>query len=70
MPTEQPYISLTTLARRLGLPASWLKSEARAGRLPYLRVGRRFMFNLDSVEAELHRRSERGADTHPKAVTA
>ncbi len=28
------------------------------------------MFNLDSVEAELHRRSDRGADTHPKAATA
>jgi hypothetical protein len=45
-----------TLAKRLqrfGVTRAWLKSEAEAGRLPCLRVGRRLLFDADAVEAAL-----------------
>src|SRR5947209_2759817 len=39
---NQPtFISLHVMSRRLGLPESWLRSEAEAGRIPCLRTGRR-----------------------------
>ena len=37
-------------ARTLGVPESWLRAEATSGRIPYLRVGRRYMFSLDLVQ--------------------
>jgi hypothetical protein len=49
--------SLPTLARRLDLPAAWLKTEADAGRLPHLRIGRRLLFDVAAVERELLRRA-------------
>lgn len=57
MQDDQPYIPLTRLARHLGLPVSWLKQEAEAGRLPHLKIGRRFVFNLAAVEAVLLERA-------------
>lgn len=56
--TPQPMLSLNQLADHLALPASWLKREADAGRLPCLRVGRRRMFDPESVRRELARRAE------------
>jgi len=44
MNAEQ-LISLPALAKELNLPKSWLKSEADAGRLPHLKVGKRYRFN-------------------------
>ncbi|MCA9312599.1 MAG: hypothetical protein KDA21_15400 [Phycisphaerales bacterium] len=55
--TEQTFVSLHLLARRTRLPTSWLREEARAGRIPSLRVSRRLMFNLEEVEAALRARS-------------
>ena len=52
------FVTLPLLARRLGLPAAWLKSEAEAGRLPHLRTSRRLMFNLNAVERILSERAE------------
>jgi hypothetical protein len=46
-------IRLHQLARRLCLPREWLRDEARAGRLPCLRVGRKLLFNLAVVERVL-----------------
>jgi len=40
----------------------WLKREADAGRLPFLRVGRRMMFDLDAVLKALLERREGGTD--------
>lgn len=59
------FVPITTLAYRTGLSASWLKAEARAGRIPSLRMGRRRMFNIDAVEAailERARASDGGED--------
>jgi hypothetical protein len=35
--------------RRLGVTRDWLLQEAKAGRLPHLRIGRRLIFNVDAV---------------------
>ncbi|MBE7465608.1 MAG: hypothetical protein HS116_19205 [Planctomycetes bacterium] len=45
--------NLAALAIRLNLSREWLAAEADAGRLPCLRVGRRRLFSLKAVRAEL-----------------
>ena len=62
METKQ-LCSLRMLAqrfKRFGLSASWLKAEAESGRIPYLRAGRRMLFDADAVEATLLRRAKDG----------
>lgn len=49
--------SLYALALELRLPRQWLFLEAKAGRLPCLRVGRRLLFNLDAVRQALAKRA-------------
>lgn len=51
--------SLAALAAHLKLPVSWLKAEANAGRIPGLRVGRRWLFNVSAVERAIARMAER-----------
>lgn len=46
-------VSLPALAAALRLPEDWLKAEADAGRLPHLRIGKRYRFSLSAVEAVL-----------------
>ncbi len=45
--------TLYRLAKQLKLPATWLKDEAEAGRIPVLRAGRRILFNPEAVECVL-----------------
>lgn len=54
----EPFVSLLTAAQSLGVPAAWLKSEAKAGRVPHLRAGRRLLFNPVLVERVLLERSK------------
>ena len=54
---EPSFVSITSAARCVGVPVAWLKAEAEGGRLPHLRVGRRLLFDLAAVEAELRSRS-------------
>jgi hypothetical protein len=49
----ETFIPLKRAAHRLGVPASWLRTEAEANRLPHLTVGRRLLFNVELVEREL-----------------
>ncbi|MBP8305150.1 MAG: helix-turn-helix domain-containing protein [Phycisphaerae bacterium] len=42
-------LSLPVLAQTLNLPKAWIRAEADAGRLPHLRIGRRYRFNLEVV---------------------
>lgn len=49
------------LARELRLPREWLITEADAGRLPCLRVGKKRLFNLNAVRVAL---AERAAATY------
>lgn len=45
-------------AGRLGLAVAWLRSEARAGRLPSITAGRRLLFDIELVRAALAQRAE------------
>jgi len=53
--TSEP---LKIAASRIGIPASWLKSEAEAGRLPAIRVGKRLLVNVEQVESALLEKAE------------
>lgn len=57
------FRSVSSTARALNVPASWLRSEAEAGRVPALRAGRRLLFDLDAVRAALVNRSLSNATT-------
>jgi excisionase family DNA binding protein len=57
-------LSLPALAKALNLPEEWLKAEADAGRLPHLRIGKKYRFNPTAVVRAL---AERAAKT-PEAV--
>ncbi|QDU95187.1 hypothetical protein Pla8534_29990 [Lignipirellula cremea] len=46
-------LSLSRLARRLGVTQQWLRSQADAGNLPCLIAGKRYLFSLAAVETAL-----------------
>jgi hypothetical protein len=58
------YTSIVGLADKFGLPLAWLRREARAERIPSLRVGRRLLFDPEAVAAALAdmSRPARGGD--------
>lgn len=56
--TREAFEPLHNTASQLGVPARWLKSEAEAGRLPYLRAGRRMLFNIEQTRAALLEKAE------------
>ena len=56
--------TLNQLARRVNLPAAWLKREAETGNLPCLRVGRHFLFSSRAVNRALLERAEQ-REIHP-----
>jgi excisionase family DNA binding protein len=53
-------LSLPALAEALKLPESWIKAEADTGRIPHLKIGKRYRFNRDAVVRAL---AERAAQT-------
>lgn len=57
--TDHSPIGVAELAARLRLPIRWVKTEAKAGRLPHVRVGRRWLFNELAVRAHLAARAAR-----------
>jgi hypothetical protein len=59
-------VTLHRLAMHMRLPRQWLRAEALSGRLPCLRVGRKLLFNLPTVESML---AERAA-TNREAIHA
>jgi hypothetical protein len=50
-------LSLHRAARRIGVTSRWLRAEADAGRVPCLRAGNRYLFDLEAVGRELSRRA-------------
>jgi hypothetical protein len=54
---QEPFVSLLAAAQSLGVPAAWLKREAKAGRIPHLKAGCRILFNLQLVERALLERA-------------
>ena len=55
--TPEVFLSVRRTAARLGVPAAWLRTEALAGRVPYLRAGRQLLFNPLAVETVLLERA-------------
>jgi hypothetical protein len=55
--SPKTFTSVQITAVRLGVPASWLRDEALAGRIPHLRVGRRILLNPDIVRESLVERA-------------
>ena len=56
------FLALEPAALALGVPRAWLKREADAGRIPFLSIGRRRLFNPDAVvRAILGRGQQRNA---------
>ena len=58
MDTKSTFISVIELSNELGLPLAWLKAEAKAGRIPSLKVGLRRLFDADSVRHVLAKRAK------------
>ena len=50
-------LPLGTIARKLRVPAGWLKSEAAAGRIPHIPTGRQHLGRLDVIERVLAERA-------------
>jgi len=61
-------VTLIELSDALGMPARWLRQQAEAGAIPYLRVGRRRFFNLSAVRQTLARRAAQH-QTHLQEVS-
>ena len=66
-PTRRPFnepdralLDATEVAELLGVPTSWVYAEARAGRLPHVRIGRYRRFRRRTVDAWIDDH-ERGA---------
>ena len=63
------FVTLNQLSHELNLPAAWLRAQAKAGRIPCLRVGRRLVFDPELVLRVLSERSQdaaAGAGTDPR----
>ena len=54
----ESFLPIRRVAFRLGVPVKWLRDEVAAGRVPFLRVGRRVMLNVQTVERALLERAE------------
>jgi excisionase family DNA binding protein len=46
----QPLLDAADVAELLNVKKSWVYAEARAGRIPHVRIGRYRRFHRDSVE--------------------
>ena len=57
-----PLVDATQAARLLGVPRTWVLAEARADRIPHVRLGRYVRFEPAELEAWWHVR-RRGPHT-------
>jgi hypothetical protein len=58
--------NISGLSKHFHLPKNWIKAEADSGRIPCLRVGKRYLFNITAVAAALAKRAasnDRGQST-------
>ena len=60
MSHSEVFLPVDQTATRLGVPAAWLKAEAKADRLPHLKAGRRILFHVQTVERALLARASDG----------
>lgn len=57
--TKDPLVGAPEMARRLGVPESWIRTEQRAGRIPCVMLGRYVRFRPSEVERALAERNAR-----------
>lgn len=62
------FMPAALVANRLGLPKTWLLSEANARRIPHLKIGQRVMFNPALVERVLLGRAAETASAERGAI--
>lgn len=60
MEDKTTFVPLRRAASALGVPLSWLRLEAEAGRVPAVRAGRRWLVALERAQQLLQERAERG----------
>lgn len=65
MPT---FKSLSETGTTLGVPIAWLKREADAGRVPCLRAGRRYLFDVVVVADVLAERAAAESETEDRRL--
>uniref|UniRef100_A0A6M3L3D6 Uncharacterized protein n=1 Tax=viral metagenome TaxID=1070528 RepID=A0A6M3L3D6_9ZZZZ len=60
-------LPLARAARRMGVTVQWLKAEAKAGRVPCLQAGTRYIFDFAALTHALSERAAQanGADSRP-----
>jgi excisionase family DNA binding protein len=46
-----PFVDAKAAAAQLGVPSTWLLTEARANRIPHVRLGRYVRFNREELAA-------------------
>ena len=51
VPVATPLVDAAEAGRLLSVPASWVLAEARANRIPHVRLGRYVRFSADELEA-------------------
>lgn len=62
---EKRLLQTGPMARRLRVPAKWLRDEAEAGRVPALRAGKVFLFDAEAVETVLRERARQAGKVVP-----
>ena len=58
MSQDRRLYPLGLMARTLGVPTRWLRSEAEAGRLPCVKAERALLFDPEAVERILVERAQ------------
>jgi hypothetical protein len=61
---NKKLLTLLEMSRTLRIPAKWLKTEALAGRIPHLKVGRKLLFNSEAVESVLAEQARAASVVH------
>lgn len=49
--TVSPFVDAKVAAAQLGVPSTWLLAEARANRVPHVRLGRYVRFSREQLAA-------------------
>lgn len=65
--TKNMLIEVVPLAKHLGIPAAWLRDEAKQGRLPCVNAGGVLLFNLRAVKRALAERAAQRTANTPEA---
>ena len=60
-PAEAGLLDAPELAKRFGVPESWVREQARLGKLPFIRLGHYVRFRLEEVERFLAERANHAA---------